>query len=139
MSWKCLVLAVALAVCASCAVSREQGNNKLEARSQQRLSKSQTSTSFRWDDQPVSNKVCQEQGGEIRRVCMFQELMCVMPYSDAGAPCQDSSDCEGKCLFGGDVVAVGTEVVGSCQEDDDPCGCFVEVTKGRAIHTVCAD
>ena len=139
MSWRCLVLAIALAVCASCAVSREPGNDKLDAQAQQQLSRSQTSTSFKWDDHAGSYEACQEQGGEVRRVCMFQAPMCVMRYSDADRPCQDGSDCEGKCLYEGDPVEVRTEVSGSCQADDDPCGCFTDVADGRATHTMCVD
>ena len=139
MSSKCLVLGVVVTLCASCAVSREPGNDKLDVQAQQRLNRSQTSTFFKWDDHAVSYEACQEQRGEVRRVCMFGQPMCVMPYSDADGPCQDSSDCEGKCLYEGDPAEVGTEVSGSCQADDDPCGCFIEVANGRATHTVCVD
>ena len=81
MSSKYLVLGVVVTLCVSCAVSREPGNDKLDVQAQQRLNRSQTSTFFKWDDHAVSYKACQEQRGEVRRVCMFGQPMCVMPGS----------------------------------------------------------
>lgn len=89
---------------------------------------------------------CAQEGGERRRVCMSQTFECVRPFSDAGKPCRDSSECEGECWV--DLRAVcygvgqctepavpepGTEVTGVCQSDNDPCGSFVFVRNGRAL------
>jgi hypothetical protein len=70
---------------------------------------------------------------------MSQELMCVRAFSDAGTECLDESDCEGECMYEGEGLDAGTAVVGRCQVDDDPCGCFVLVSKGRVGDTVCSD
>ncbi len=84
-------------------------------------------------------------GGILRRVCVAQELVCVTRFRDAGRPCTDKSECEGLCLVSTDTICdepgncreprlprPGDKVVGTCQEDDDPCGSFIEVRGGIA-------
>lgn len=139
MLWKGLIPGLLLLISASCAVAREQSSAELDARAEHQVSPSRISTTLKMGDRWVSDEECQEIGGEIRRVCRSQGLMCVMSYADAGAPCKDSSDCEGQCRYEGEELEVGTTVVGECQDDDDPCGCWVEVIGGRTTGFTCAD
>lgn len=91
------------------------------------------------------SSACTEQGGDWRQVCPARVYQCVKPYPDAGKACNDSSECEGECLFelvtlcdeGGEckepeVPEPGSRVTGTCQRDDDPCGSFVLVQDGLA-------
>jgi hypothetical protein len=84
---------------------------------------------------------CRALGGEIRPVCMSQTLQCVVPYRDAGKPCIDKLQCKGRCLAV-DTPRPGRKdrkIVGRCEADNNPCGCFVEVSKGRISTTSCLD
>lgn len=91
-------------------------------------------------------RACFQQGGNWQRVCVAQEYTCVKPFPDAGKACKDSSECKGECLVElvtrcegvGNctdpvVPEPGAEVTGICQRDDDPCGSFIFVRKGRAL------
>lgn len=93
----------------------------------------------------VAAAECARQGGEYRQVCVAREYMCVMPFSDAGKPCEDSSECQGECRI--DVVTVcdeagnckepvlpkpGQPATGMCQADSDPCGSVIPITNGIA-------
>ena len=82
----------------------------------------------------IDLEACRRKGGEIRDVCITQMPACVTPYPDAGAPCRDSSECGGQCRYVGEEAEIGMEVVGECQEDDDPCGCFAEVVDADATE-----
>ena len=137
--WKHLFFIAALAVGTSCGVSRKADSRSNDALKRWRLRQSELSTTFYFRDQRVSDKECRGVGGEIRQVCMGGVLSCVIPYLDAGAPCRDGADCEGKCLYEGSEVEIGAEVVGACEKDDDPCGCFTEVANGRTTESYCAD
>jgi hypothetical protein len=95
----------------------------------------------------VAAAECARQGGDYRRVCVAQEYMCVMPFSDAGKPCKDSSECQGECRI--DVVTVcdeagnckepvlpkpGQPATGMCQVDNDPCGSVIPIKNGVALR-----
>ena len=81
---------------------------------------------------------CARHGGQIKRVCLAQRPMCVIPYSDAGRPCRDASECAGACLAsrGG---RQGEPAQGACQRDNNPCGCRFYVEDGRLAGGRCAD
>ena len=83
---------------------------------------------------------CTAQGGTPQRRGMLNLEMCVVPYSDAGKSCTDSSQCEGLCQYH-DLNNVGQEedVVGQCQPDTAPYGCFAEVRGGKAFAAMCID
>ncbi len=101
----------------------------------------------------VDEAQCKRAGSEWRRVCIAQRLTCVKAHSDAGERCRDSSECEGECIIDFTVrcdapgqcseeVSVhppGSEVTGTCQRDDDPCGSFVIVRGGKAQRLVHKD
>jgi hypothetical protein len=93
----------------------------------------------------ITDEVCLARGGAWKRACVSQEYRCVVPYPDAGKACSDSSECKGQCLVDltdqcdasgkcvhAKVPEAGSEVAGMCQVDDDPCGSFMVVKKGRA-------
>ena len=81
---------------------------------------------------------CEANGGEVMPVCLSGVPACVTPYADAGQACSDSSECEGMCLYEGSPD-LDAEVTGSCQRDDNPCGCFGEVVDGKAQVALCVD
>ena len=82
---------------------------------------------------------CQSKGGEVRGVCMFGMPACVIPYPDAGAPCSDSSECEGLCWAEPFTLAQGTPIDGRCTANAQDCKCGVEVTGGRVAGGICED
>jgi hypothetical protein len=93
-------------------------------------------------DAPADDGVaaCQARGGEIRPVCRRQVPRCVVRYSDAGKACSDKADCSGRCLVDGEQPsAPGGPVNGRCEQDDDPCGCKIEVKNGREAGGRCVD
>lgn len=93
----------------------------------------------------VATADCARQGGEYRQVCTDQRYMCVLPFSDAGKVCKDSTECKGECRI--DVVTVcdeagnckepalpkpGQVATGMCQADNDPCGSVIPIKNGIA-------
>lgn len=93
----------------------------------------------------VATVDCARQGGEYRQVCIDQRYMCVLPFSDAGKACKDSTECQGECRI--DVVTVcdetgnckeptlpkpGQVATGMCQADNDPCGSVIPIKNGIA-------
>src|SRR5262245_51431957 len=101
-----------------------------------------TASAIAADDGP---KTCLSKGGNWQQVCLSQRFTCVMPYADAGKSCTDSSQCKGLCMVDMTircdvdkncpelkVPKPGEAASGICQRDDDPCGSFVVIKKGRA-------
>ncbi|WP_067521568.1 hypothetical protein [Endozoicomonas ascidiicola] len=82
---------------------------------------------------------CSAQNGAWRQVGRLQIYSCVLPASDAGKACADSSDCQVGCIVKGTVVTPGVEVVGQCLESTDQFGCRTYVSNGKAEHTLCID
>ena len=81
---------------------------------------------------------CERAGGRLKPVCRAQRPLCVIPYPDAGRPCRDASECAGDCL-----ASVGTQmgerVQGTCERDNNPCGCRSYVEDGRVVDGRCVD
>jgi hypothetical protein len=91
---------------------------------------------------PPSVEECQAKGGTIRNVCRRQLPACVVPYPDGGKRCTDNAQCKGKCLVdtGTDGSSEpGGSVEGKCQQDNDPCGCKIEVVNGKVAGGACVD
>lgn len=86
---------------------------------------------------------CAAKGGAIRNVCLAQMPACVRPYRDGGQPCTDKSQCEGMCLHqpgsGLSGPRGGDTIVGTCQRDNNPCGCFATVEAGQLAGGLCVD
>jgi hypothetical protein len=84
-------------------------------------------------------KVCAAKGGTVRPVCISRAPMCVIPYSDAGKRCTDKSQCKGRCLTDTGPRPGKKKVEGRCEANNDPCGCFQTVEKGRLGSALCVD
>jgi hypothetical protein len=86
---------------------------------------------------------CAARGGIVKRVCITQSEFCVVPFKDAGKPCEDSSQCSGRCEvapeFWNRSLKVGNAVKGVCQTNNDPCGCQSRVTQGKVEEIRCVD
>lgn len=88
----------------------------------------------------VDAVACRARGGEVRPVCRRQVPRCVVRHPDAGQPCTDSSQCKGRCLVdGARPLESGEAAKGRCEEDDDPCGCKIEVKNGKVTGGICVD
>ena len=89
---------------------------------------------------PAQMEDCTRRGGEVRRGGMFGSPVCIVPYADAGRACRDSDDCEGECRYPAEArPKVGQRVMGQCQADSSPFGCFTGVENGKAEATICND
>ncbi|PWQ96069.1 hypothetical protein [Leucothrix pacifica] len=82
---------------------------------------------------------CIAKGGEWRRMGRIQQLSCVLPTSDAGKACTDSSQCEVSCLVSKPGVEAGTATVGQCNSSTDIFGCNMRVIDGKADGMLCID
>jgi hypothetical protein len=75
----------------------------------------------------------------MRGVGMANSITCVVPYGDAGKPCSDSSECEGRCLQKPPLMDDGAKTLGACEVNSDHFGCNSEVLGGIAQGTLCTD
>ena len=83
---------------------------------------------------------CKSRGGEFRPVCRMHKPACVIRYPDAGKRCTDKSQCAGLCIVdSARPLELGENAKGRCQEDDDPCGCKIEVKNGKVAGGICVD
>ena len=84
--------------------------------------------------------ICKARGGDMRPVCRRQVPRCVVRFADAGKACSSKADCQGRCLSDGAAPAQpGGPVKGRCEQDDDPCGCKIDVENGREAGGRCVD
>ena len=90
-----------------------------------------------WDQFDVAG--CKEQGGKVREVGIFRRPLCEFPYTDANKECTNSSQCEGKCLYTGDMDALPGEILGKCQSTNYIGGCFAQIDSNGSVLQVCAD
>ncbi|MEX0644395.1 MAG: hypothetical protein WD076_03750 [Parvularculaceae bacterium] len=90
----------------------------------------------------IDVEACKAGGGEVRQEGMLGLPRCVTPYADAGTTCRDGDDCFGRCL-GDDATtnydAPPGELVGLCEADDSPFGCYDEIEDGRSTGFICVD
>lgn len=86
----------------------------------------------------IDKEACAAAGGEVRMEGMLGMYRCVKPYADAGKACRSGADCEGKCLATDDAMP-DAEVVGACQANDSPFGCYAEVEDGKITNAICVD
>ncbi len=77
-------------------------------------------------------------GGSYGPAGLLGANRCTLPYSDAGAVCTDSAQCEGQC-YAGDFDAAGYEGTGECQATDNPFGCNSEIIGGVVQPGLCVD
>ena len=86
-----------------------------------------------------SEKVCDKQGGNWKKVGRQQAYACVLPARDAGNKCNDSSECEVACVTENNQMKAGLKTSGVCLESTDLFGCRAYVSKGVVEHTLCVD
>lgn len=85
---------------------------------------------------------CEQAGGKVQQEGMLGMPRCVTPYKDAGKSCRDGDDCEGKCLGDDAVTEYNAEpgkLVGVCQANDSPFGCYAEIEDGSTQGMICVD
>ena len=93
-----------------------------------------------------TQEACEAKGGKWLPDCRPNERRCLMPYSDAGKRCTDSSQCESNmCITDLEVVCKvdsgcpepqvpkpGEPAVGICKRNNERCGSFYEIKNGIA-------
>lgn len=83
---------------------------------------------------------CESEGGKIARVGMLQSEVCIKRYADAGKTCNDSDQCEGRCLaVVGSLPSPGKPLVGKCEADNNGFGCVSEIRSGKDVFGICTD
>lgn len=88
----------------------------------------------------TNSEECKTMGGHVQAVCTSAEKVCLTDYTDAGKVCQSSTECEGKCIYTGpEGPSVGDKVMGHCEVDNNPCGCWQLVEKGELHAQLCAE
>jgi hypothetical protein len=80
----------------------------------------------------------------MQPVGLIGSRACVVPTSNGGKRCKDSSECDGRCIVddwdGDRPPSVGTKVSGTCEASNLTFGCFAEVRRGRiASRFLCVD
>ncbi len=95
---------------------------------------------------PASHEVdaaeCALKGGEVRRAGMLGQYRCIIPYTDAGALCRDSGECEGRCKGDDSVTNYDAEpgaAKGKCEVNDSPFGCYSLIEDGTPTPFLCVD
>lgn len=86
---------------------------------------------------PDARQHCIRQGGTPTYVLIGKEA-CVIATSDAGRPCSDGGECQGRC----DApfrAAKGSDVVGACSAQIGQGGCIDIVVNGKASGEWCFD
>lgn len=87
-----------------------------------------------------NQKKCMSRGGDWRRICLSQSLICVMPYADGGKECADGAQCEGgRCLDVGNQPQNDGKITGQCKRNNDPCGSFTFIENGQRGPTMFVD
>jgi hypothetical protein len=82
---------------------------------------------------------CERNGGYVQGVCMFGIPACIIPFSDAGKPCSDSSECEGLCWNEDWGLRQGDKAAGQCTANAQECKCGVEIRGGVVDGGICED
>jgi hypothetical protein len=79
---------------------------------------------------------CAMSGGQWIRDGIFgQAQYCLQSYSDGGAPCTQSSDCQGACMLDGPISQSALNSVnssplqGSCKRNNGRFGCFTYIER----------
>ena len=89
-------------------------------------------------DSIASSESCADVGGNYRPVCMSGSKMCVKEFEDAGKPCISSMQCEGECRLPWNASG-SAFVIGHCQNNNNPCGCWNSVEFGMVVSGICVD
>lgn len=87
-------------------------------------------------DRPTTEESCKAVGGRWIRTMKGDTFHCVLPTTDGGTSCTDSSQCQSWCQAPNGAKS-GDEVTGTCY-DWDSADCLQEVRKGKAESQMCA-
>lgn len=87
----------------------------------------------------VDAAACVANGGTVKKVCRMQRPACIFNNPDAGKSCTDSSQCKGRCTIEDERPEVGAKAIGTCEADNDLCGCSTEIIDGKATAGRCVD
>lgn len=89
---------------------------------------------------PDAIRQCEAGGGIVKRAGMRGAYYCITPFADGGQPCNDSRQCQGRCLASLEGQSFASAAApGICQADNNPFGCFAEVQNGQAGPALCVD
>lgn len=83
--------------------------------------------------------VCEEEGGEWKKLGMQQRDSCVLPAADGGKSCTDSKQCEVACVAKNKESHYGARAEGVCLQSTDLFGCHSYVSKGIVEPPLCTD
>ena len=86
----------------------------------------------------LERATCIATGGTVEQAGILGAERCTRPYHDGGMVCSDSSQCQGKCIAGTDGANQST-TTGTCQQTDNPFGCYAEVQNGQTGPALCVD
>ncbi|WP_461535031.1 hypothetical protein [Spongorhabdus nitratireducens] len=86
----------------------------------------------------TTKAACEQHGGNWQKVGKLQRFTCILPASDAGKSCTDSSQCQVSCTVAGNVRP-GDRVSGQCTATTHQFGCRTYVSNGQAEPTLCID
>ena len=86
----------------------------------------------------ASSEACTDIGGSYLPVCESGTRMCIKEFSDSGKLCVSSMQCEGECRLPWNVNK-GLFVMGQCQNNNNPCGCWSSVEFGIVLRGICRD
>ena len=127
-TWVIVGLAIILSACTGSVVPSQAGQYE-----QHGLSLKQRADSLK------SEQACVAQQGEWRKVGKRQRFACILPASDAGKACTDSSQCEVACVSPSLSAQPAGEVTGQCQATTHRFGCRAFVENGKVGPALCID
>lgn len=86
-----------------------------------------------------NRKVCDEEGGEWKKLGIQHHESCVLPADDAGEVCTDSAQCEVACVAKDLGNKPGKHAEGICLHSTDLFGCHSYISNGIIEPTLCTD
>lgn len=96
---------------------------------------------------PADNASCTAQGGTWGPIGLSPEYVCVLPTTDSGKTCFDSSECQGACVA--ELNSLEYEILskyhipirtnGKCTSSTSGVGCNAYVENGLVTGVLCVD
>jgi hypothetical protein len=86
---------------------------------------------------PEQRSECMAKGGDVELVSITAEG-CVVPTTDGGEACSDSSQCQGACIAPF-AAKTGAVVAGTCATKIGEGGCINVLIHGKASGEACFD
>ncbi len=90
---------------------------------------------------PSDKESCESKNGKWGIHGLAPVESCILPRSDAGEECRDSSECEGECVLEKmpENLEEDQEVIGKCSEWNPLYGCYTFVENGKVSGAMCID